>query len=78
MKIENEKIIDALSLFLEGVPTEWYVATRKLIFNTDWDERETSFLESFSEKGWLAVVFAYNFRFLGGSLAEYAIKNHGY
>jgi hypothetical protein len=76
MKIENAQKIDALRLFLEGVPTEWYATTKKLILTENWDEWENSFLDSFSEKGWSAAVHAYTFRYIGGSLAEYAIKKH--
>ncbi len=76
MNIENEKKVDALRLFLEGVPTEWYSTTRKLILTENWGDWEKSFLESFSEKGWSEAVYAYNFRYRGGSLAEYAIKKH--
>lgn len=76
VKIENAQKIDALRLFLEGVPTEWYATTKKLILTENWDEWETSFLDSFSEKGWTAAVHAYTFRYMGGSLAEYAIKKH--
>ena len=70
--------IQAVRIFLEGSPLEWYMAMRKLEpTETSWENFSSIFLESFSSKGWTEVTYAYSYKHMYGSLSEYAIKKLG-
>ncbi len=72
--IEVGQRIEALRLFVEGTAAEWFVATWTLMSFSTWSEWSEVFLDNFGEKGWAEVISAFNFKYIGGSYAEYAIK----
>lgn len=75
MEVSVDQRCDALRLFLEGPPTDWYAANRKLIGVGTWLEWKQSFLDTFDEKGWSELALAYNYRFMNkGTIAEYVLK----
>ncbi|ESO01074.1 hypothetical protein HELRODRAFT_175101 [Helobdella robusta] len=82
-KFENECIrhkifdatnmIEALRFFLSGSAENWYDANIIKIGLTNWSEWRASFLTVFADKGWKKIRTAYNFKYLGGSLIDYAL-----
>lgn len=67
--------IEILSLFLEDNCKDWY--SSMLIKNTlesEWKNWKENFLETFADKGWSPVLHAINYKFLNGSLVDYALK----
>ncbi len=71
--LELERV-PALRLFLDGIASEWFTATWTLQPSSTWDEWSQVFLDNFGEKGWSEVISAFNFRYIGGSYTDYAIK----
>jgi hypothetical protein len=73
---ENEEKIEILNLFLEGTPREWYssVLIKHGGYEGKWQEWKDKFTISFEKKGWGIVKNALEYRYLAGSLQEYAIK----
>jgi hypothetical protein len=67
------KRIEALRFFLEGSPSDWYEANLRKIGLRDWVAWKKAFLLVFVEKGWSAVRKAFQYKFLGGSLVDYAL-----
>ena len=40
----------------------------------NWEEWKEAFLKTFNDKGWSAIRYAYNFKYLSGSIIEYALE----
>ena len=40
----------------------------------NWEDWKEAFLKAFKNKGWPAIRYAYNFKYLSGSFVEYAIE----
>lgn len=75
MEIESHKYSEVLRLFLEDSAAEWFSLSIKLISLTDpWETWKLSFLDTFGDRAWSQVVYAYNYRYVGGMLKEYVIK----
>lgn len=72
LKVPVDRFWEALRLFLEKSPMDWYNTTRLKTTSTDWDFWKESFLQNFGQKGWSDARSAVAFRFIAGSLAEYA------
>ncbi|XP_024085648.1 uncharacterized protein LOC106673706 [Cimex lectularius] len=73
-KINNmPQVIEALRFFLTGSANRWYDSSLKKIGLTDLHTWRNSFLTVFGDKGWIEVRKAYNFKYLGGSLIDYAV-----
>ncbi|XP_050530186.1 uncharacterized protein LOC126907531 [Daktulosphaira vitifoliae] len=72
-KINNNKKIEALRFFLDGSSKDWYESNLKKIGPVNWDEWKSSFLIIFVDKGWINVRKAFNYKYLGGSLVDYAL-----
>lgn len=71
----DENKIQVLRLFLEKNVTEWYASTLcKLTIQGKWTDWRNSFLQTYSDKSWRSVYFAYNFKYRSGSLLDYALK----
>lgn len=70
---EGPKRIEALRFFLMGSPKDWYETTLKKLGLMNWPEWRRSFLAVFVEKGWSMVRKAFSFRYLAGSLIDYAL-----
>ncbi len=65
---------EALRLFLEGPAENWYTATRITTMSSDWDFWKSSFAETFENKGWSDVMYAYSYTYMSGSVSDYALK----
>jgi hypothetical protein len=75
LEITSERFWEAIRPFLEGPAIDWFNAARiSLKTSPAWDRWRSSFLDAFATKGWSDARTSFNFRFIGGSLAEYALK----
>jgi arsenate reductase-like glutaredoxin family protein len=73
----DEKKIKNLKKYLEKTALEWYQTNLLKDEEHSWQKWKAAFIETFSNKGWSAVRYAYNFRYISGSFVEYAIKRNG-
>lgn len=75
-ELKTDAYAETLRLFLEGqFVTDWFQITIKDYgFTLSWEEWKEKFIEDFSNKGWSDVTYAFNYSYLKGSLAEYALK----
>lgn len=72
---KDETKIDVLRLFLEKSCLDWYNSMLiKLTVNSEWNEWKNKFLETFKNRGWDVVTYAFAFRYKEGLLIDYAIK----
>lgn len=74
IKKDSEKI-EALRLFLEGSATDWY--NSMLIRNTltsKWSTWKENFCETYTNKGWSLIRYAILYKYINGSLLDYALK----
>ncbi len=74
VKLSEDKRWQIIWLFLEGPVLDWYDSSRQTLDLDDWESWRDSFLDSFSNKGWSAARTAFAFRYIAGSLSEYALK----
>ncbi len=74
LEIPPTRFWEAVRLFLEGSALDWYDSRRLTLEDADWDVWRKSFLDAFAQKGWSEARFALTFRYMSGSLSEYAIK----
>lgn len=70
---ENKKI-QSLRLFLEEGAKEWYSSNLRKLSLSEWSDWSTSFLLVYADKSWTNVRFAYNYKYINGSLIDYALK----
>lgn len=59
VNVPTDRYHEAMRLFLEGSALDWYIAMKLTISSNIWKEWRTLFLDSFANKGWSNVVFAY-------------------
>lgn len=72
---KNEEKIEVLRLFLKGSCTDWYsLMLTKLTINSEWMDWKENFCETYADKGWAPVKYAIGFRYINGSLLDYALK----
>ena len=75
LNVDQQRYAEMLRLFLDGMASEWYatfVMTHKL---TDaWDLWNNSFLDTFNERSWADIAYAYTFKYLQGDILEFALK----
>lgn len=65
--------IEALRFFVIGSSKDWYEANIRKLGLENWTAWKESFLTVFIDKGWSQIRKAYNFKYIGGSLMDYAI-----
>ncbi|XP_050576604.1 uncharacterized protein LOC126915710 [Bombus affinis] len=74
-EIQNdEKRIKNLKKYLGKTASEWYQTNLLKDEEYNWENWKAAFLKAFSNKGWSAAQYAYNFKYISGSFIEYAIK----
>ncbi|XP_076298675.1 uncharacterized protein LOC143217884 [Lasioglossum baleicum] len=72
---KDETKIEILRLFLEKPCLDWYSSmATKLTMNSEWEEWKRKFLETFANRGWNMVTYAFAFRYKEGSLIDYAMR----
>ena len=74
VELEDNQRWQIIHLFLEGSANDWYDSARQTLDLNNWETWRDSFLDSFASKGWPAARSAFAFRYLAGSLGEYALK----
>lgn len=66
--------IQALRFFVSGPAKDWFeINLKKIGINGHWESWKESFLNVFVDKGWDIVRKAFNYKYLGGSLIDYAL-----
>ena len=74
-EIQNdEKRIKNLKKYLGKTASEWYQTNLLKDHEYNWENWKAAFLKAFSNKGWSAAQYAYNFKYISGSFTEYAIE----
>ena len=73
MKTDTKKI-KCLKLFLVDSALDWYKSNAIKLKDEKWSDWSDSFLKVYSDKGWSRVRHAYNYKHLGGSFIDYALK----
>lgn len=72
---EDEKKIQVLRLFVEDNAKEWYSANMaKLTLDSEWEDWKRSFIETYADKSWKFVHYAYSYKWINGSWLDYALK----
>lgn len=74
LEVSEDRYWEAIRLFLEAGAVDWFNSARVEIKSKQWALWKASFLSSFQSKGWSSSRAAYTFRFISGSLVEYANK----
>ncbi len=72
LEVPMDRFWETLRLFLEKSAEDWYNTTRLITTSTSWDYWKDSFLQNFGQKGWSDARSAVTYRFISGTLAEYA------
>lgn len=76
LEIETDmKKIEILRLLLEDNCIDWYSSMIiKHTIDSDWSVWKKSLHETFANKGWSPIRYAMNFKYIQGSMLEYALK----
>lgn len=72
----DEEKITCLRLFLEGSSEDWYTSNKYKLGLKNWNLWSKTFLQTFSNKGWSNIRYAYSFKYMEnfGSMLDYALK----
>ena len=69
------KQIEVFKSCLDGSMSDWFaVSQRKLSISAGWSQWKELLLSTFSDSSWKPIRYAFNFRYLSGSLIDYAVK----
>jgi len=72
---EDRKKIEILKFFLEKSSADWYSCMiLKFTVESDWSKWKKNFCDTFGNKGWSPIRYAFAFRYQTGSLLDYALK----
>ena len=72
---KDEEKIENLRLFLEGSCLDWYSSMLiKFTLKSVWKEWKKSFCDTYADKGWTPVKYAFSFKYINGALLDYALK----
>lgn len=72
--ISQDKYGETLRLFLTDSAVNWFNVCLKENSLNDWDLWNNSFIDTFSVQSWTDIAYAYNFKYLNGSLLDFALK----
>lgn len=73
--VEEEKYAEMLRLCLHGAALEWYSVFLKINkLSHAWKFWKASFVDTFGSKSWSEIALAYTYKYLGGSVLDYALK----
>lgn len=72
--IEQCKYAETLRLFLTDSALKWFSVYVKQNPLTNWELWYNSFIDTFSVQSWTDIAYAYNFKYLNGSLLDFALK----
>ena len=71
---EDADRVGLLKALMKGSAKSWADALEKKFNDDEWSNWKSSFEAIFTRKNWTTVKKAYEFKYLGGSLTEYAIE----
>lgn len=72
---EDRKKIEILKFFLEKGSADWYTCMiLKYSIESEWNNWKKKIIETFGNKGWSPIRYAFNFKYQSGSLLEYGLK----
>lgn len=75
MEIPEVRFSEVVRLFLECAASDWYAIELQISgLEEPWSTWRLSFLDTFGTKGWSDVVTAFSYRYISGSLADYALR----
>ncbi|XP_043270946.1 uncharacterized protein [Venturia canescens] len=75
LDIRENRFSEVLRLFLEGPALEWFAIFLKTnSLSHAWEFWNNSFVDTFGQKAWSEIAYAYNFKYLNGSFLEFALK----
>lgn len=67
--------IEILRLFLDESCLDWYNSMLiKHTINSEWSIWRDNFYKTYADKGWAPIRYALSFKYIQGSLLEYALK----
>ena len=72
--VDPAQKVKCLKLFMEERAMDWYQGNKIKLSQDSWTEWSESFVKVFSEKGWSKLRYAYGYKYLTGSMIEYALK----
>lgn len=70
---DDTNMIEALRYFISGSADDWYKANITKFGLDTWSDWKASFLTVFTGKSWKIVNTAHNYKYIGGSLIDYAL-----
>lgn len=72
---EDIQKIQVFRLFLDDSCQDWYSSMlMKYTLNSEWSIWKNNFCETYANKGWSPIRYAFLFKYRQGSLLEYALK----
>ncbi|KAK7871662.1 hypothetical protein R5R35_009031 [Gryllus longicercus] len=75
MVVEDQEKIEALKFLLENASADWYTCMiLKYTIESEWSDWKKNFIETFGNKGWSPIKYAFSFKYQSGSLLDYALK----
>lgn len=78
VEADADKIL-ILRLFLDGIAKGWFASKLILLgLDNSFETWKNNFLNSFCETSWHRYREAYSFRYIGGSLVDYAFRKQGF
>ena len=72
LDIADEWRSEALKLCIDDNLSDWFAGNTVKHERSDWKVWKKSFVDTYTNKGWSNIVSAHEFKYLGGSLIEYA------
>ena len=72
---EDKDKIEILRIFLDNAAADWYGSKLlKYTLDSEWKTWKENFKTTFVDKGWESIRFAFTYRYMKGSLLDYALK----
>lgn len=72
---EDREKIETLRHLLDKNSLDWYTSMMlKITINADWNTWKNKFCETYANKGWNPITYALSFKYIEGSLLDYAVK----
>lgn len=73
--LSGQKQIEIFKSYLDSSMDDWFsVNQRRLPSDADWSIWKKQLLSTFSDHSWKPIKYAFNYKFLNGSLITYALR----
>lgn len=73
LNLNDDTKIQVFGRYLTNSANKWYASSTKKFENETWNVWKQSFLAVFGVKNWSNITNAFQYKYMGGSLIEYAI-----